>query len=148
MDTRPSIIAAAAVLAAVDGQLTKKILELKMSLISFWHSQDYVSLLATSICSLRLSFEDLKVDNEFIIHFTDFHLTLALQQEHIYSCYNLMQEIVERKDKTPPKFSISSPHVLNSTSIDVLENSVGTKRRLTFSDSDDLSCPTKKFHRP
>lgn len=60
MDTRPSIIAAAAVLVAVDGQLTRKILELKMSLISFWHSQDYVSLLATSICSLRLSFEDLK----------------------------------------------------------------------------------------
>ncbi|KAK9949121.1 hypothetical protein M0R45_004661 [Rubus argutus] len=109
MDTRPSIIAAAAVLAAIDGRLTRKILELKMSLISFWHSQDY---------------------------------------EHIYSCYNLMQEIVERKDKTPPKFSISSSHVLNSSSTDVLENSVGTKRRLAFSDSDDLSCPTKKFHRP
>lgn len=73
---------------------------------------------------------------------------LPLQQEHIFSCYNLMQEMVERKDKTPPKFSIS-PSVLpiHSSSMDVLENSVGTKRRLTFSDSDHC-CPTKKNHRP
>ncbi|KAM5576781.1 cyclin-D5-1 [Rosa sericea] len=111
IDTRPSVIAAAAILALVDGQLTRKLLELKISSISFWHSQDY---------------------------------------EHIYSCYNLMQEIMERKDKTPPKFSLSSPNVLptQSSSIDVLEISVGTKRRLTFSDSDDLSCPTKKIHMP
>ncbi|ONI02787.1 hypothetical protein PRUPE_6G222000 [Prunus persica] len=110
MDTRPSIIAAAAVLAASDGQLTRKMLELKMSVVSFLQSQE--------------------------------------NYEHIFSCYNHMQEMVERKDKTPPKFSIS-PSVLaiHSSSMDVLENSVGTKRRLTFSDSDH-SCPTKKNHRP
>lgn len=140
MDTRPSIIAAAAVLAASDGQLTRKMLELKMSVVSFLQSQEnYVSLLivicswicvsATCYCSLILS-------------------TLPLQQEHIFSYYNHMQEMVERKDKTPPKFSIS-PSVLaiHLSSMDVLENSVGTKRRLTFSDSDH-SCPTKKNHRP
>ncbi|BBH05898.1 cyclin d5 [Prunus dulcis] len=99
IDTRPSIIAAAAVLAASDGQLTRKMLELKMSVVSFLQSQENY-------------------------------------------------EMVERKDKTPPKFSIS-PSVLaiHSSSMDVLENSVGTKRRLTFSDSDH-SCPTKKNHKP
>ncbi|CAB4284107.1 unnamed protein product [Prunus armeniaca] len=99
MDTRPSIIAAAAVLAASDGQLTRKMLELKMSGVSLLQSQENY-------------------------------------------------EMVERKDKTPPKFSIS-PSVLaiHPSSMDVLENSVGTKRRLTFSDSDH-SCPTKKNHRP
>ncbi|KAL6227470.1 hypothetical protein ACLB2K_001428 [Fragaria x ananassa] len=111
-DTRPSIIAGAAILALVDGQLTRNLLDLKMSSISFWHSEDY---------------------------------------DHIYSCYNLVQEIVERKDKTPSNFSLSSPNVLptQASTIDVLENSGGTKRRLTFSDSDDLiSCPTKKIHMP
>lgn len=68
-DTRPSIIAGAAILALVDGQLTRNLLDLKMSSISFWHSEDYVSMLVTSICSLRLSFEDLNVDNELMIHF-------------------------------------------------------------------------------
>ncbi|XP_050388103.1 cyclin-D5-1 isoform X2 [Argentina anserina] len=103
---------AAAILALDDGQLTKNLLELKMSSISFWHSEDH---------------------------------------DHIYSCYNLMQNILERKDKTPPKFSLSSSYVLptQTSTIDVLENTVGTKRRLTFSDSDDLiSCPTKKIHMP
>lgn len=42
MDTRPSIIAAAAVLAAFDSQLTRKIMELKMNVISFWRSEDKV----------------------------------------------------------------------------------------------------------
>lgn len=52
MDTRPSIIAAAAVLAASDGQLTRKMLELKMSVVSFLQSREnYVSLLIV-ICSL------------------------------------------------------------------------------------------------
>lgn len=45
MDIRPSIIAAAAVLAASDGQLTRKTMELKMSLMSTWHSKDNVSFL-------------------------------------------------------------------------------------------------------
>lgn len=45
MDIRPSIIAAAAVLAVSDGQLTRKTMELKMSVISFWGSQDNVSFL-------------------------------------------------------------------------------------------------------
>ncbi|TQD92873.1 hypothetical protein C1H46_021506 [Malus baccata] len=94
MDTRPSIIAAAAVLAAFDGRLTRKILDIKMNVISFLQSQDY--------------------------------------------------GVVERKAKTPaPKFSISP----SSSSMEVLEtSSFGTKRRLTFSDSADQSCPTKKAY--
>lgn len=45
MDIRPSIIAAAAVLAVSDGQLTRKTMEVKMSVISSWGSQDNVSFL-------------------------------------------------------------------------------------------------------
>lgn len=62
-----------------------------------------------------------------------------------------MQEIEKRKVKTP-KSSIS-PNVLSihSGSQDVLENASfnsasGTKRRLTFSDSDHAS-PVNKIHR-
>ena len=43
MDHRPSVIAAAAVLAAFDGQLTRKTMDYKMSLISLWGSRENVS---------------------------------------------------------------------------------------------------------
>ncbi|POO00720.1 Cyclin [Trema orientale] len=112
IDSRPSIIAAAAVLAASDNQLTRKIMELKMSVISFWQSDD---------------------------------------KEHMYSSYNLMQEIGKRKVKTP-ELSItpnvlsrhSGSHYLNEN---ISYNSpAGTKRRLTFNESDH-SGPVKKVHR-
>ena len=43
MDHRPSVIAAAAVLAAFDGQLTRKTMDCKMSVISLWGSRENVS---------------------------------------------------------------------------------------------------------
>jgi cyclin D5 len=46
LDHRPSIIAAAAVLAASNRQLTRKELELKMDMISSWGSLENVSFLA------------------------------------------------------------------------------------------------------
>lgn len=46
-DHRPSVIAAAAVLVAVDGQLSKKALELKTNVISLWGSQEKVSFFVT-----------------------------------------------------------------------------------------------------
>lgn len=45
VDHRPSVIAAAAVLAAFDGQLTKKTMDCKMSVISLWGSRENVSFL-------------------------------------------------------------------------------------------------------
>ncbi|XP_062101821.1 cyclin-D5-1 [Humulus lupulus] len=112
IDTRSSIIAAAAVLAAFDCQLTRKIMELKMNVISFWRSDD---------------------------------------KELLYSTYSLVQEIEKGAVRTP-ELSIS-PNVLSihSSSHYLNENAsfnsgVGTKRRLTFNESDHSS-PEKKVHR-
>ncbi|XVF17535.1 hypothetical protein REPUB_Repub10bG0131400 [Reevesia pubescens] len=115
VDYRPSIIAAAAVLAASDNQLTRKAMELKIDFISFWGS---------------------------------------LANEHIFSCYNVMKEIEMRKSKTP-KFVISSNYYssVHYSSCHALENSsavrtgTGTKRKLTFNESDQNSL-AKKICRP
>ena len=45
MNHRPSILAAAAVLVAVDANLTKEAVELKMSLITLWGSPQNASFL-------------------------------------------------------------------------------------------------------
>ncbi|XP_073023987.1 LOW QUALITY PROTEIN: cyclin-D5-1-like [Primulina eburnea] len=104
---RPSVVAAAAVLAAYDNQLTKKLLTLKINAIPSWG---------------------------------------YLEKEHTFSCYNLLQEIVTLKSKTPisniPRNLLST----NSSSIDVLDDTttgIGTKRRLTYTDG-DLHCPLHK----
>ncbi|KAJ4965618.1 hypothetical protein NE237_017467 [Protea cynaroides] len=101
MDHRPSVIAAAAVLAATDRRLTRKTVEFKMSVVSSCGS---------------------------------------LQNEHVFSCYNLMQELELKKFKIP-KFIISpdlSP--IYSSSAHFIENSSfpsadgAKRRRLTFDD--------------
>ncbi|KAL6339103.1 hypothetical protein AAG906_024254 [Vitis piasezkii] len=113
MDHRPSVIAAAAVLAAFDGQLTRKTMDCKMSVISLWGSRE---------------------------------------NEHIFSCYSLLQEIEMGKSKTPkqlisPNLSLSD----NSSSIDVDESSftsaVGSKRRLIYNDCDEVCQSAKICHR-
>ncbi|XP_021688275.2 cyclin-D5-1 isoform X2 [Hevea brasiliensis] len=108
LDHRPSIVAAAAVLAASDNQLTRQELELKMKAISSWGS---------------------------------------LENEHIFSCYIVMQEIEMGNLKTPKQLlSPKTSSIHSSSSIAVVENScfttpgAGTKRRLTYNDS-DLNCP-------
>jgi len=49
MDQRPSIIAAAAVLAAFDATLTKKAMDLRISVISSWGNLESVGLLFSCI---------------------------------------------------------------------------------------------------
>lgn len=44
MDQRPSIIASAAILAALDATLTRKAMDLRLSLISSWGNVESVSL--------------------------------------------------------------------------------------------------------
>ncbi|XP_022741364.1 cyclin-D5-1-like [Durio zibethinus] len=114
VDHRPSIIAAAAVLAASDGRLTRQAMELKMDFVSYWGS---------------------------------------VENERIFACYNMMQEIEMRKSKTP-KFVISSNYSsVHYNSIRAPENSsavttgAGTKRKLTFNESDQNS-RAKKICRP
>ncbi|XP_054795894.1 cyclin-D5-2-like isoform X3 [Prosopis cineraria] len=73
----------------------------------------------------------------------------SLESEHVFSCYNLMQEIERRKVKTPPDSNLLSTP---ASFTDVLENasvlSSGTKRKLTFPDSETESSPGLKIHRP
>ncbi|KAL2551644.1 Cyclin-D5-1 [Forsythia ovata] len=109
---RPSIIAAAAVLASYEYQLTEKNVEIKMNVISSWGS---------------------------------------FEKEDIFSCYNLMRKIRFVKFNTPN--SVISPNLSSSqsSSIHALENSsitssVGTKRRLAYSDGDRF-CPPHKIPR-
>lgn len=53
LDHRPSVVAAAAVLAAFDGGLTQKAMELKMDFISTWGSLENVSFVCSIITNSR-----------------------------------------------------------------------------------------------
>ncbi|WCJ31402.1 cyclin d5 1 [Euphorbia peplus] len=74
----------------------------------------------------------------------------SLENENIFSCYIVMQEIEMGKDKTPKKEVISpnsSSSVHSSLLLENLSfNSTGaaTKRRLTYNDCDQ-NCPVKKL---
>ncbi|GMI68774.1 cyclin d5;1 [Hibiscus trionum] len=96
VEHRPSVIAAAAALAAsCDERLTRKTMEHKMDFISFWGS---------------------------------------LETEHVLSCYNMMQAIEMRKPKTPK--SVICPSNYSSPYHATENSSAGTKRKLTFRESD------------
>ncbi|XP_050205853.1 cyclin-D5-1-like isoform X2 [Mercurialis annua] len=67
----------------------------------------------------------------------------SLDNENIYSCYIIMQEISMGKIKTPKEL-ISSSIQSNSVSL----GGGGIKRRLTYNDNDQ-NCPLKKIsHQP
>ncbi|KAL7231671.1 hypothetical protein ACSBR2_009830 [Camellia fascicularis] len=73
----------------------------------------------------------------------------SLEKEDMYSCYNQMKEIKMGKSKTPNSIVLAT----KLSSIDALEKSsinsavVGSKRRLTYSESDQ-KCPPQKIQRP
>ncbi|KZV22963.1 hypothetical protein F511_38314 [Dorcoceras hygrometricum] len=97
---RPSVIAAAAVLAAYDIQLTKKLFEIKINAIPSWGH---------------------------------------LEKENTFSCYSLLQKIAMLKSNTPISNISGNSLSTNSSSIDVLDDTItgsGTKRRLTYTDGD------------
>ncbi|KAJ8765694.1 hypothetical protein K2173_014816 [Erythroxylum novogranatense] len=140
LDHRPSAIAAAAVLAAYNSQFTRKELELKMTMISPWNSQENVSFFILKHSSFSQLTDITCCINYFL-----------LQQEHILSCFIAMQCKEMEKLKTPePMITPVSSSVL-SNSIDVKENSLcalgaGIKRRLTYEDCDENS-PGRKISR-
>ncbi|KAK7406456.1 hypothetical protein VNO78_08082 [Psophocarpus tetragonolobus] len=106
MDQRPSIIASAAILAAFDIRLTRKTMNLRISVISSWGN---------------------------------------LESEHVFLCYNLIQEMRKSKVKTPCSNLLST----QTSSTCVIENqsdtSLGAKRKLSFEDSEN--CGEHKLHR-
>lgn len=97
MNQRPSTIASASILAAFDSTLTKKEIDLRISLISSCGN---------------------------------------LENEHVFSCYNVIQEKMRNKvNKTPSSDLLSTES--NSTSV-VVENKsnacAGVKRKLGYED--------------
>nr|DAD21332.1 TPA_asm: hypothetical protein HUJ06_022795 [Nelumbo nucifera] len=84
MDHRPSAIAAAAVLAAMDQRLTRKTIEFKMS--------------SVSSCG-------------------------SLENEHVFSCYNLMQDLEMGKLRIPRLVISLDISSIYTTSTDVVEDS-------------------------
>lgn len=133
LDHRPSIVATAAVLAALDSQLTRPEFELKMKLIS---SLSSIEIVSTS--KSRKMVIDMVVDL----------LIVLLQQENVFSCYIVMQEIETGKNKTPKKQVISPNSSINSSLLIENLSFNSTKRRLTYNDCDQ-NYPVKKiYHEP
>lgn len=67
-----------------------------------------------------------------------FVLFCFVLQDNVYSCYERMQEIEERKRMTPPESAGDIQPAVASGS--------GVKRRLSFDDSDQTS-PVKRMRR-
>ena len=100
MNHWPSILAAAVVLVAVDANLTKAVVELKMSLITLWGSPQNASFLNLLLNAFNLVYWKMDIFYVyFVYNWFTFHI--ALQQEHIFSCYNIMQDLQKRNIKTP-----------------------------------------------
>lgn len=141
LDHRPSFIAAAAVLAASDVRLTKEEMELKMNFISFWGSRENVSLLFPTVCYSVLH------EHTYMYNLNSILMPILhwMIQEHIFSCYNMMQEIEMRKSRTP-EHVISSEYSANQDPEDpsATSNGAGAKRKLTFNDPDGEGSPTKR----
>ncbi|XP_010548463.1 PREDICTED: cyclin-D5-1-like [Tarenaya hassleriana] len=106
---RPSVMAAAAVLAASDTELTREELGTKLSSIPWW---------------------------------------ISSENENVYSCYQIMQEIEERRQRTPDSAIFRGKQPMNSASTDIVDEScLASKRRLPFDGSDQISL-AKNMHRP
>ncbi|KAL9229833.1 hypothetical protein vseg_005259 [Gypsophila vaccaria] len=100
---RPSMIAATAVLAAFDWQMSKQTLMLKLTSVALWETSD----------------------NQ--------------QEQQLLSCYSLMQRL-------STKGNISTPHLTEvDQTLDKTPSVVGTKRSLTFTDSDQNPSSRNKF---
>ncbi|CAK9185421.1 unnamed protein product [Ilex paraguariensis] len=119
LEHRPLIIAAAAVLAACEDQLTKASMELKISVITSWGSPEKLYLTVS--------------------HY------IALRQQHIYSCYGLLRKMPVGKSNTgksdiSPNLSSTPPIRENSP----ITSGIGTSRRRLRYNTSDQHCPVSK----
>lgn len=74
---------------------------------------------------------------------------MSILQEHVFSCYSLLQVMDTIKSNTP-KSSVLPNSLLPCPCSIVTDNSstsiaIGSKRRLTYSDNDQ-PCHSKKIH--
>lgn len=106
IEHRPSVIAAAAVLAATDWELTQEALKCKISTVPLWQTSENL-------------------------------------EEELFFCYSLMKRLSPNGKLSTPSLPEVEEKLCATTSI------MGSKRRLTFSDSDsdhNLNLP-EKIHR-
>lgn len=83
------------------------------------------------------------LSNELVYDLRDDNVVgLVALQDNVYSCYEKMQEIEERKHMTPPpELAVPGP---------VVGSGSGAKRRLSFDNSDQpssSSSPPKRMRR-
>ncbi|XVF15430.1 hypothetical protein REPUB_Repub09cG0152400 [Reevesia pubescens] len=132
--------------------LVSKALELIVAMIKEISLMDHRSSIIAAAAVLAASDDRLtRKAMELKMGFISFWRSLG--NEHIFSCYNMMQEIEMRKSKTPKSVISSNYSSLHYSSVHAPENSsavstgAGTKRKLTFIESDQNSL-AKKICRP
>ncbi|EOX91669.1 D5-type cyclin, putative [Theobroma cacao] len=104
------------------------------------HRPSFIAAAAVLAASdVRLTKEEMELKMNFISFWG------SRENEHIFSCYNMMQEIEMRKSRTP-EHVISSEYSANQDPEDpsATSNGAGAKRKLTFNDPDGEGHPSSK----
>ncbi|TYJ10810.1 hypothetical protein E1A91_A11G233900v1 [Gossypium mustelinum] len=131
--------------------LVSKIMQLIMSMIKEISLVDHrPSIIAAAAVLVAYDSRLTRKSIDLNVDFISFWGTL--ENEHIFWSYNMMQEIEMRKSKTPTSVISSNYSSVTYSSLDAIEtssavsNGAGTKRKLTFNESDRNSPPAKKLY--
>ncbi|KAF8047987.1 hypothetical protein N665_2742s0004 [Sinapis alba] len=110
--------------------------------ISFTDYRQFVVAAATTLLASSTS-SDIRLTREEMSNKFGSSISwwTSNENDNLYSCYQRMQEIEERKHMTPPELAVPGP---------VVGSGSGAKRRLSFDDSDQPSSsspPAKRMRR-
>ncbi|CAF2032751.1 hypothetical protein HID58_078814 [Brassica napus] len=98
--------------------------------ISVTDNRQYVVAAATTLLASSTSSDIRLTREEMGNKFGSVSWWTSNENDNVYSCYERMQEIEERKHMTPPELAVPGP---------VVGSGSGAKRRLSFDDSDQPS---------
>lgn len=108
--------------------------------ISVTDYRQFVVAAATTLLASSTSSSDIRLTREEMSNkFGSVSWWTSNENDNVYSCYQRMLEIEERKHMTPPPALAVPGPVVGSGS--------GAKRRLSFDDSDQPSSPAKRMRR-
>lgn len=145
MEHRPSVVAAAATLRALDQRLTRKALECTMNSVSYC---GFLEIVSQSLFHFFFSFviwvsfwyseESNKLLDTWLTAFELICGLLLLSQEDVFTCYSLMQKLDIPKSVNSPDLSPTRLRAINVLDDSSSSAAVFTKRkRLTFNRSDN-----------
>ncbi|KAG2242457.1 hypothetical protein Bca52824_095696 [Brassica carinata] len=107
--------------------------------ISFTDYRQFVVAAATTLLASSTSSDIRLTREEMSNKFGSISWWTSNENDNVYSCFEKMQEIEERKHMTPPpELAVPGP---------VVGSGSGAKRRLSFDDSDQPSSPAKRMRR-